>query len=272
MSDSAASRIERTLMDTTGSLKPASLWLVATCVPDNKTPLNFDAESPSYYQNWLRQEVGNWPAPLKVGDHLREPPRDNGLVFSPPPEGSPGPAHYVELLPDGSSVIAVQVGNLKETGVGQGAIWAIGEGSVAWLTICFVRFAAAWASQAGAQGSATIDLRLLSSMPSEDQTMLQLWNFASGTNAPSSDVRLMTRPSLRSFELAAGCTGEVALIARSLLLPLLAQFGLADSRHIDANGVIVSTNFVGHAPQIVAWAQAIGASFRSDEASHAPSI
>lgn len=262
MSNAAVSRIERLLADAAGSLNPASLWLVATCIPDDKAQMSFDPGSSSHFQNWLRHEASDWPAPLKVGDHRREPSCNDSLVFAPSPEGHAGPAHHVELHPDGSSLIAVQVGNLIDTGTGQGAIWAIGEGSVAWLTVCFVRFAAGWAAQLAAQGSASVDLRLLSSAQREDQAPLQLWNIASGTNAPSSDTRPMIQPSVRSFDLTAGRTGEVAQIARSLLLPILAQFGQTDSRHIDANGTIVSANFVGHAPRIAAWAQAIGASFR----------
>jgi len=262
MSDDTESRVERLLADATGTLKPASLWLVATCIPDEKALLNLDPGSSSRVQNWLCQEAGNWPAPLNVGEYFCESLHNDRLVFASPPEGGPGPAYHVELGSDGSSLTAVQVGNLKESGTGQGAIWAIGEGSIAWLTVCFVRLAAEWAAQAGVQGSAFIDLRLLSSVQTDDPPRLQMWNFANGTNGPCSDVRPMIHPSARSFDLAAGRKGEVTQIARSLLLPVLAEFGLVDSRHIDAHGTIISANFVGHAPQIATWAQAIGATFR----------
>lgn len=266
MTYAAEARVERLLADAAGSLNRANLWLAATCIPADEALASCDSGSLPRIQAWLRQEARNWPAPLKVGDHLCKPSRDDRLVFTPSPNGHRGPAHHVELHPEGSSLVAVQVGSLIEPGTGQGAIWAIGEGSVAWLTVCFVRLAAEWAAQAGARGSAFIDLRLLSSALPEDQPRLQLWNFANGTNAPCSDVRPMIQPTFRSFDLAAARTGEVAQIARSLLLPLLAQFGLDESRHIDAKGTMISANFVGHAPQIAVWARTIGASCRAREA------
>ena len=261
MSKAAQSRIDRLLADAAGLLDPASLWLVATCVPEDKGRASFEPETSFQIQDWLRQEAGTWPAPLKVGDHLRYPLHDDRLVFAPSSNGGSLPADHVELHPDGCSLIAVQVGALKQSDAGDGSIWTIGEGSVAWLTVCFVRFAAAWAARTHAQGSATVELRLHFSAAEKDQAMLQLWNVASGTNAPSSDARPMTRPSLQSFELAMGQSGEAALVARSLLLPLLVQFGQNNSRHIEPQGTIISANFVGHAQQIAAWARAIDASF-----------
>lgn len=263
MNVAAASRIERLVADATGSLHPASLWLAATCIPDDCANLKLGLGNPSRIQSWLRQEAGNWPAPLKVGDQLRETSRDEALVFAPLSGSGTKPAHHVALYADGSSLFAVEIGALKDADTTPGSLWAIGEGSIAWLTVCFARCAAQWAIKAGARGSASIDLRFVSSAPSDDQVPLQLWSFAGGTNAPCGHVLLKSQPSQAAFDIADGRTGQVVHIARLLLLPLLAQFGLVGSRHIDGTGTLISTNFVGHAPRIEAWAREIGVSFIS---------
>ena len=255
-------RIERLLEEATGSLDPASLWLIGTCVPERQAALTFDPAAAAEAQNWVRKEAGSWPAPLKIGDSLAEcRPRDR-LIFSPASEWSAGPAHYVELHADGACLIAVQIGNLRDAPEARGKLWAIGEGAIAWISVSLVRFVAAWAAQANILGPACVDLRLFSSAAPEDQADLQLWNFAGGANAPAGEARAMIGPSREAIDIATCLTGTVTLVARSLLLPVLVQLGQDESRHIDAAGIITSGNFVGHAPSIIAWARRIRVSFR----------
>lgn len=261
MRDFDAGRIARLIAVATGSLNSASPWLVATCIPEQKAALLFDSEMAARVQAWTQGEVANWPAPIKVGEHLAQAGREK-LAFTPKNCGRIASEHYCELHADGASLIAVQIGKRREATESQDAVWAIGEGAIAWLSVTLARFAAEWASQAKVLGQASFDLRIFSSAAPEDQQAVQLWNFASGTDAPASDALQMTRPSQRVVDLRACLSTEVTLIARSLLLPVLAQFGHDESRHIDATGTITSANFAGHAPLISAWARVFGVAHR----------
>jgi hypothetical protein len=175
-------------------------------------------------------------------------------------EGKPG--HYCALYADGSSLLAVQIGVLREATESRDAVWSIGEGAVAWLSVAFVRLAAAWAAEAGVIGDGACDLRLLSAASPKDQIDIQLWNSAGGADAPASDMRQMTKPSKGVINLRSGLSAQAASTARTLLVPLLNQFGQGESRHIDGGGVVICANFAGHAPAIAAWARAIGIACR----------
>ena len=246
----------------TGSLNPASLWLVLTSVPEGKAAVKIDRQTAPRLQDWLRSAASTWPAPLKIGESQSEPPTDDRLVFSSVPNGGAIPGHYCELHADGACLAAVQIGTLKNAIDTPGKLWTIGEGSLAWLSICLTRLAAEWALQGDVVGPASLDFRLLSSAPQEDRSDLQLWSFASGTNRPASAPRQMTQPSRRLVDLGSCLSADVSLIARALLLPLLIQFGQRESRHIDGTGTLRSDNFVGHAHLINVWAATIGVACR----------
>jgi hypothetical protein len=256
------SRAERLVEGAASSLDSANLWFVLTAIPERVAVKSIDSESSVRVREWLRSEASTWPAPLKVGEGTCELRPGAQLVFFSKLNAGPLPKHYCELHADGASLIAIQIGNQRDAVGPPGMVWAIGEGALAWLSVCLLRLAAAWADREGVPGAAAMDLRILCTAAPKSQVGLQIWNFAQGDNAPASEVRNAALPVQQRVDLIGCLSSEATLIARSLLLPLLKQFGLDDSRHIDAAGIIASGNFTGHAQSIAAWAKAIGADCR----------
>ena len=87
----------------------------------------------------------------------------------------------------------------------------------------------------------------------------EVWNRDARGFGPVGDRLAMIRPVRGSADLAACLSAGVAGVARPPVLDLLRQFGLAESRHIDADGVLQHRHLTGYDERIRAWSEVIGA-------------
>ncbi|MDF5753458.1 hypothetical protein [Spongiactinospora sp. TRM90649] len=138
-------------------------------------------------------------------------------------------------------------------------VWALGEGAVAWLALAMSRLAAAFAAHAEVLGEAAIDMTVTSPGHAVQAAPIEVWNHADRTYGPAGGRRLADiAPSRCAVDLTTCLSADLARTARPLVMGLLRQFDLSESRHIDPAGIIQRRHFTGHDESILAWTQAIG--------------
>ncbi|MEO3854787.1 hypothetical protein [Acrocarpospora sp. B8E8] len=252
-------RHERLVTNATTRLSAESPWLVVSAVPVRPASVEFGAASGDELRRWMRQQVAVWPAPIITGSDQPET-RADSLTFAPQrPPGQPVKGYYCQLNADGSALGALQVGTLRDSPADGTPVWAVGEGAVAWITIALLRLTAAYADHATVLGDAAVELTLTSPTAADRTAPIEVWNHNTQTYAPAGTHRIAdVEPRRHTVDLATCLSPDLARAARPLVLDLLRQFGLSESRHIDASGVIQRSNFTGYAEAILAWTDAIG--------------
>ena len=266
MSD-RSERLRELIAIGSADLTADSPWIVIAAVPGESVggPADLAGER---LRAWVRQQVAVWPAPVSLGRDLPRLRVGDGDV-APAAVGphigtatfasmrSPVERYHCTFGADGSSVLALPVGGLRDSPADGERVLAIGEGAVAWITVAGLRLAAAFAARTGARGRALVELTIGSSGDGGAATY-EVWNRDAHGFRPVGNRLATVRPVRGSVDLVACLAAGLPGTARPLVLDLLRQFGLSESRHIDAGGVLRSRNFTGYDQRILAWSRAIG--------------
>ncbi|GAA1011969.1 hypothetical protein Aple_013970 [Acrocarpospora pleiomorpha] len=248
-------RLGRLVTNATAQLSAKSPWLVASAVPVCPASLEFSVSSGDELQRWVRQQVAVWPAPISIGSDQPETSADRLTFAQRRSPGQSATGYYCELNAAGSALGALQVGALRDSPADGRPVWAIGEGAIAWITIAMLRLTAAYADHATVLGDAVVELTITSPTAAP----IEVWNHNNQAYGPAGTQRIAgVEPRQHAVDLATCLSPDLASAARPLVLDLLGQFGLSESRHIDPAGVIQRRNFTGYDEAILAWTDAIG--------------
>lgn len=232
-------------------------WIVLDTVPSGAGSRGRQADAPTV-AGWASRHVADWPATFAIGtEHVDW--SAGSLLLTPSRAGArPAATYCCKLRDDGSSMLAIQLG-ARRAGADGIPVWVVGEGAIAWLTIALLRFGAAYAERVGVTGDATVGLSLRPAVDLQQAAPFEVWNHDAGTYAPAGDRRLQeVAPSCGTVALRACLCADVASVARSFVVQLFGQFGLAESRHIDPSGTLRPQHFTGHEALIRGWAERIG--------------
>lgn len=202
---------------------------------------------------WVRRQVSAWPAPVPIGT---DEPRLDAVAVTFAPAGS-ADRYRCTLGRDGSSVLALPAGAERESPGDGVPVCVIGEGAVAWITVAAARLAAAYAEHVGVHGDMSLEVAIA---PRGDGPAgpYEVWNHGPHGFGPAGRRLAAVRPARASVAVAACLAAGLARTVRPLVLGVLGQFGLVESRHIDVDGVIQRRNFTGYDDRILAWTSAIG--------------
>ncbi|MFI5957561.1 hypothetical protein [Cryptosporangium sp. NPDC051539] len=222
---------------------PGAVWVVVAVVPAEPV----EGSVGEQLQAWVREQVAVWPAPVAIGCN-RPHVEDGSATFASPER------YHCAFGADGSTVLALPVGGLRDGAAAGEPVWAIGEGAVAWITVAALHLAGAFAARTGVRGSALAGLTVRAS----GESGFQVFNRDAHGLTPVGRRLDAVRPVVRSVSVAECAGAGVAGVARPLVVDLLGCFGLHDSRHIDAAGMLRRQNFTGHDERILTWSTAIG--------------
>jgi hypothetical protein len=223
-------------------------WIVVVAAPGGPAggPADLRGEP---LREWVRRQVAVWPAPIPIGEELPRPGAGTATFAGERYRGTFGA--------DGSCALALPVGAPRDSPADGVRVVSIGEGAVAWIVVAALRLAAAFAERAGVRRDLLVEVTVTGGA-----APYEVWNRDARGFGPVGDRLATVRPVRGPAELAACLSAGVAGVARPLVLDLLRQFGLAESRHIDAGGVLQRRHFTGYDERIRAWSEAIGAPSR----------
>ncbi|MFG1604460.1 hypothetical protein [Actinoplanes sp. NPDC049265] len=233
-------------------LSGESAWIVIRSVPVAPAAGQADVGAEEL-RTWLRRQISVWPAPLAIG--VDKPRLDDAAVVFEPAQSTD--RYACRLGADGSLVLALPAGGIRESPIDGERVRVVGEGAVAWITVATTRLAAAYAERAGVHGDTSLELAIASSERSQDASF-EVWNHGPDGFGRAGTRLAAVRPAHATVDLAACRSERVAGLVRPLLLDVLGQFGLAESRHINSDGIIQCRDFTGHDQRILDWTTAAG--------------
>jgi hypothetical protein len=251
--------LEQLTRNAVNQLSAESPWLVLSTAPvrpASGTPMAADSDA---LQRWVRQQVSGWPAPLPIG--LTPPDvQPDKLAFTPPRgPGESANKYYYEFHSDGSALGGLQIGVLRNSPSEGRLVWTLGEGALAWISIAMLRLNAAFAQRLTVMGQTEVKVTVVYPATPGLTAPLQVWQHTNGTYSPVGICQSGSVSSARrAVDLASCLSASLPATARPLLLDVLRQFGVLESRHIDVDGVIRRRHFTGHDKLIDTWTRSIG--------------
>jgi hypothetical protein len=272
--------LEQLTRNAVGRLNAESPWLVVSTAPARPASGAFMAADGDALQLWVKRQVSDWPAPLTIGSTPPDVAPDT-LTFTPQrPPGESGESgesgdygqsggsgrsgasvgtYYYEFRSDGSALGALHIGVLRDSPSEGRPVWALGEGALAWITIALLRLNAAFAQRLTVMGRTAVSVAVVHPTAHETTAPVQVWRHVDGTYSPVGTCQSRSVFSARcTVDLTSCLSASLSAEARPLVLDVLLQFGVRESRHIDADGVIRRRYFTGHDRLIDAWTRAIG--------------